>query len=384
MRLADKTVDAVVIGGGPGGSAAARELAAAGWETIVLERRAFPRHKVCGEFLSPEAKTTLRELGLEDTVNGLSPVRIERVRLSAAGGRPLDVPLPGAALGISRRELDAALLDGARRAGAEVREGIRAAGIRREGGIYAVDTQGDGTAGTVHARVVVGAWGAGARKAFADPRAARTGASRLLGVKVHFEGIPVIPVTELYAFRGGYLGLSPVPGGRVNAAALLDPRAFSGGESSALAWIAAAARRHPELARRLEGARPVPGTEAAVSPVMLDRRPLAWSGCPLVGDAALRIPPLCGDGMSIALRSGLVCARLADRRLRGDITDDAWRREYERFFRRECAGALRLGRLLQTVLGRPGAARLLLAIGHAAPEWAASVVRRTRLAEPGS
>jgi len=382
MRTMDKTVDAVVIGAGPGGSAAARALAAAGWETVILERRGRPRPKVCGEFLSPEAKATLRELGLEDAVNGIPPVRIERVRLWAAGGRPLDVPLPAAALGVGRLELDAALLDGARRAGADVREGIRALRIRREGAVHAVEARGGGADATIRARIVIGAWGAGARKAFADPRAARMPASGLLGVKAHFEGIPLGPVTELYAFRGGYLGLSPVPGGRVNAAALLDPRTFDGGAPSAAAWIAAAASRHPGLARRLDGARPVPGTAAAVSPVALDRRPLAWAGCPLVGDAALRIPPLCGDGMSIALRSGLVCARLADRHLRGGMTEEEWRREYERFFRRECMGALRLGRLLQTALGRPGAARLLIGIGHALPAWAAATVRRTRLAEP--
>ena len=380
----DKTVDAVVIGAGPGGSAAARALAAAGWKTVILERRAVPRHKVCGEFLSPEAGATLRELGLADAVNGCSPVRIGRVRLCAAGGKPLDVPLPAGALGIGRHELDRALLDGARQAGADVREGTVALRIRREGGVYAVETRRSGMEETIRARVVIGAWGAGARKALKDPRAARPPASRLLGVKAHFEGIPIGPVTELYAFRGGYLGLSPVPGGRVNAAALLDPRAFGGGAPSAAAWIAAAARRHPGLAGRLDGARLVPGTEAAVSPVALDRRPLAWADVPLVGDAALRIPPLCGDGMSIALRSGLVCARLADRHLRGGMTEEAWRREYERFFRRECAGALRLGLLLQTVLGRPGAARLLFGIGRAMPEWAAAVVRRTRLAEPGS
>lgn len=391
-----RTVDAVVIGGGPGGGAAAVALAGAGWETVVLERRSSPRHKVCGEFLSPEAGATLRELGLEEAVNRLEPVKIERVRLSAPGGRPLDVPLSAAALGISRHTFDAALLEEARRAGAEVRTGTRVMQIRRDGGAYEVGMRGDGVKETFRARIVIGAWGAGARKAFGDPRAdqhpacrllgnprtANGPASRLLGVKVHFEGGFIGPVTELYAFRGGYLGLSPVPGGRVNAAALLDPRAFGEGERSAEAWIAAAARRHPGLERRLDGARPVPGTAAAVSPVVLDRRPLAWSGCPLVGDAALRIPPLCGDGMSIALRSGLVCARLADRHLRGVLTEDAWRREYGRFFRRECEGALRLGRLLQAAFGHPGAARLLFGIGRAVPEWAALAVRRTRLAGP--
>lgn len=378
----EETVDAVVIGGGPGGAAAARVLAAAGWRTVVLERRASPGRKACGEFLSPEAGATLRELGLLAALTGLEPVRIARVRLSAAGGAPLEVPLPGPAFGVSRRSLDAALLEAAERAGADVRTGTAAFGVRRESGAYVVETRGRGGERTIRARIAIGAWGAGARGAFADPRASRGRSARLLGVKVHLAGMPAGPVTELYVFRGGYLGLSPVPGGLVNAAALIDPRAFGGSQPSAAAWIAAAARMHPELARRLEGARPVPGSEAAVSPFVPDTGPLAWAGCPLVGDAALRVPPLLGVGMSAALRSGLVCARFADRFLRGGITEEAWRREYERFYRRECAGPLRLGRLLHAAFGLPAAARLLAAIGRAAPGRAAAVVRLTRIAVP--
>ena len=381
LRMAE-TVDAVVIGGGPGGSAAARALAAAGWKTVLLERFASPRRKVCGEFLSPEAGETLRALGLLDTVSALEPVRIGSVMIAPAGGAPLKVPLPKPAFGVSRSGLDASLLEAARRAGADVRAGTAALSVRREGGAYAVAARGRGGEETIRARVVIGAWGAGGRGAFSDPRVSRGRAARLLGVKAHFEGVQTGPVTELYIFRGGYMGLSPVPGGLVNAAALIDPRTFGGAKPSVADWIGAAASRHPELARRLDGARPVPGSEAAVSPVVPDAKPLAWAGCPLVGDAALRVPPLVGSGMSIALRSGLVCSHLADRFLRGGITEEAWRREYERFFRRDCAGALRLGRLLHAAFGLPIAARLLAAIGRAAPGQAEAVVRRTRIAVP--
>lgn len=381
--MSNDRVDALVVGAGPAGSGAARLLAASGWKTVVIERRSFPRHKVCGEFLSPEAGFALRELGLEEAAAALSPVKIGRVRIHAAGGRPLEVPLPSAAMGISRHALDAALLDAARRAGAEVRTGTAVLRIHREADGYVCAIRRNGAEETIRTRIVIGAWGAGARRTFADPRAAAPAASGRLGVKIHVAGIDIADTTEMFWFPGGYLGLSPIPGGHVNAAALLDPRAFGGGLASAADWIDAAAGRHPVLARLWSGAVPLPGTQAAAAPVIIDRRPLAWGTCPLIGDAALRIPPLCGDGMSIALRSAAVCARLVDRRLRGDISEVEWRREYERFFRMECAGPLRFGRLMQTLLAHPAAARVLLAAGRAVPDWAAGMVRRTRLALPG-
>ena len=60
--------DAAVIGAGIAGSVMAESLADHGWDTVLFDRKAFPRHKVCGEFLSPESLTMLRRLGLRDAV----------------------------------------------------------------------------------------------------------------------------------------------------------------------------------------------------------------------------------------------------------------------------------------------------------------------------
>ena len=65
--------DVVIVGGGPAGSVAARSIAAAGYTVAVLERRSFPREKLCGEFLSAEVSRTISEMGLQREFQALLP-----------------------------------------------------------------------------------------------------------------------------------------------------------------------------------------------------------------------------------------------------------------------------------------------------------------------
>ena len=97
----------VIVGGGLAGASAACILADAGCPTLLIERDAEPRHKVCGEFLSIEAQTYLADLGLD--LDRLGASRISRIRL-AHGRSTTEADLPFLARGLSRRILDEALL----------------------------------------------------------------------------------------------------------------------------------------------------------------------------------------------------------------------------------------------------------------------------------
>jgi flavin-dependent dehydrogenase len=200
-----------------------------------------------------------------------------------------------------------------------------------------------------------------------------------IGVKSHYEGIRHGSAVELYFFPGGYLGLSPVEGGRTNVAALLSPDAFHRAGKTVEKAIAMAARCNSALRRRLEGGRPVPGTQKAVAPVTLSRKPVAWDVIPHIGDAAAIVPPLCGDGMAMALRSVELCVPWADRFLRGDITLDVWRSQYSRSLRKQFSGPLWWGNLLQYAMVKPLLASTLLRFGWFTPGLAARLVKATRL-----
>jgi flavin-dependent dehydrogenase len=115
---------ALIVGGGPAGSAAAIALARAGVAAELIERSDGPHDIVCGGFLGWDALAALGRLGLDSAALGAHPIR--RLRLVSAAHR-IEVALPRLAAGLSRRTLDEALLGAAAAAGAEVARGVPSA-----------------------------------------------------------------------------------------------------------------------------------------------------------------------------------------------------------------------------------------------------------------
>ncbi|PZE19553.1 NAD(P)/FAD-dependent oxidoreductase [Paenibacillus xerothermodurans] len=385
-----KLWDAVVIGAGIAGSSLAKRLADRGWSTMLLDRDTFPRIKVCGEFLSPESQAMLEELGLYGTVRSLEPSTISTARLVARHGKIVDVPLPGIAWGISRYSLDAALLDSARRAGAELSTGTTVIGVRQAGMYYEVETRRGGQQELLQARTVFAAWGGRRRRGLlpddlsqtdAPNRTPGKGRTTYVGIKCHLTGMRPVSAVELYVCAGGYVGLNSVENGVVNAAALFTKDSVHGLGSAVPVILEAAARSNPILAGRLTPAEPAEGTEAALAPVTLSDRPQPWQTIPHLGDAAVVVPPLCGDGMSMALRSVLLCEPLTDQYLRGRLSLQKWQQQYTAAVLAEFTGPLRWGRLTHALCFAPIAGRLAWAAARMAPGLASMLVRATRLRE---
>jgi len=374
-------VDVVVLGGGISGSCIAKALANKQWETALIDRRTFPRHKVCGEFLSPEAKSTLHALGLTETVVSLHPSRIERAKIIFEGGGEVELPIPGAAWGLSRYVMDEALHRAALQAGAHLHLSTKVTGIEQHGKGYTVRTKQGKDTNLFHARTVIAAWGANSRITNAGhrPDTAASTQKAYIGVKTHYDGLKMEPVIEMYFFHGGYLGLCPVEDGSVNAAALLNRSEFVKAGKSVLSILEAAIQRNRRLAERLATAVPVYDTQAAIAPVYLQHKPAPWDGIPRLGDAAAMIAPLCGDGMSMALRSAALCAPLADSFLRGSISLLEWEQRYTQTIRQEFASPLRWGSVLQWLMSKPAVHQLLPSAARFAPLLANGLVRATRL-----
>ncbi|MFB7813287.1 NAD(P)/FAD-dependent oxidoreductase [Paenibacillus chitinolyticus] len=379
--------DVAVLGAGLAGALMAKSLAEKGWRTLLVDRHRFPRHKVCGEFLSPEVRQTLGAAGLLDRVTALRPARVERARLISADGGHVDIPLPGIALGLSRFRLDEALHEAAAAAGARVLTSAAVLSVTRlaDESCEVRVKRGDDVE-VIRARTAIAAWGANGKARSAQAgRTRRTlnpwkrSAPDYMGVKSHYTGIEMEPIVELYLFPGGYLGLCPIEDGLVNVSALLSRDAFRGEGKSVLALLEAAARRCPPLHSKLKRGMPVPDAQAAVAPVKLDRRLNPWDMMPRLGDSSAMIPPLCGDGMSMALRSARLCAPLADDYLRGKLSLAGWEEQYVRAVKRTFGRPLRWGRLLQSSLDSPAAVRLLLRLAQLSPGMASGLLEATRL-----
>ncbi|CAH1191574.1 hypothetical protein PAECIP111891_00031 [Paenibacillus allorhizoplanae] len=375
--------DAAVIGAGIAGSVMAKSLADHGWDTVLFDRKTFPRHKVCGEFLSPESLAMLKKLGLREAVAALKPSAIKRTSLILSRGKPLEIALPGIAWGISRYQLDATLHQAALRAGVQLQTETTVMSVKPGEQGYLITTKQRGVVHEYQVRAVIAACGATAVSGLQSqtPRDAISIKGAHLGVKSHYTGLNMDGVVELYFFEGGYLGLSPIEDGFVNVAALLEREAFLKTDKSILGLIEAACARHSKLSDRLSSAQPVAGTQAAVAPVQLTRKPLAWDMFPRLGDAAMMLPPLCGDGMSMALRSVMLCAPFASRYLKGQISLVEWERDYTGAIHREFKGPLKWGHRLQGMLAVPYLPSVMLAAAKFTPGLADRFVQATRLKE---
>ena len=307
--------DLVVVGAGPAGSATAAWAARAGLDVLVVERERFPREKACAEYLSPEATHDLEALGvLEEAEAGaarLTGMRIVSDDGSAVVGR-FPAARPGAprpcGLALPRSRLDALVLGAARKAGASVLEGVAVERLLIEDGVVTgAGLRSGDRRWEERSRVVAGADGLHSLVA-KRLGLARRGGPRRLALVAHFAGVAGMgDCGEMFVRRGRYVGLAPIGGGRVNAAAVVPA-----GEARAIARDPAAFLRAellavPELGPRFAGARMVREVLVAGPFARTTRRAVA-DGALLVGDAADFFDPFTGEGIFAALRGGRIAA----------------------------------------------------------------------------
>ena len=220
--------DVAVIGGGLAGCHAAITLAQRKHRVVLLEGGAYPRPKVCGEFLSPESMALFASTDFMPKLRQLKPVSISTLRITAPNGNQWRSTFSTPALGISRFALDKALADYAAELGVEVCEGTHVTQIEgdlREGFTISASTQQGNR--TFHAKSVIAAHG---RRSNVDRLLNRTPskpAQAYLGLKQHFQGDELPNHIDLHVFQGGYCGMSQVEDGTTNVCLLVRQDVFN-------------------------------------------------------------------------------------------------------------------------------------------------------------
>ena len=334
-----ETADAVVVGAGPAGSAAATLLADRGRKVLLVEKDAFPRPKVCGEFLSADAVPSLERLGAREAVLGATEERMTRGTLHLASGRAVPFDLPEPAIGISRFRLDDLVARRARDAGAVVRFGARAvaAGLGGQDG-FVVRVVERSAESSVETPAVSGAWG----RWDALDRSLERGflrGSRYFGWSRDYEnaGRALEGEVRLYLFAGGYCGLSRVEGGAINLAGVVSEAAWKRAGGGWSGVLLAARRSNAALDAELSGLAAGPVGFLGTGPVFFTAKPPVENGILMAGDAAGVLDPFSGEGMAAALASGILAADVVERQLAGELSRDEAARAYEAEWRRRFA-----------------------------------------------
>ena len=337
--ISERVFDLAVIGAGPAGTSAAITAARAGFHVVLFEAGSFPRHKVCGEFISGEAVPILHSLLADAGLLAGAP-RIHNARIFL-DGRRADFAVTPAAISLSRHDLDLNLWNSALGAGVHGRARTRVIAIKTIESLFSISTEGE----TIHARAVINATGRWSNHA--SPKGVN--AEHWIGLKQHFFEDDPSPRCDLYFFSGGYCGVQSVGTGTINAAAMV--------RSDVGRNLAAVFQQNPDLAKRSRiwraAIEPV-----ATSPLLFSTPRTSNSGTFLVGDAAAFLDPFAGDGISIALHSGQLAAITIAPYLRGECSLQEATDRYDRAYRDLLQPALKAAARLRYLLHLPKALRL--------------------------
>jgi geranylgeranyl reductase family protein len=315
--------DVIVVGAGPAGAATAILLAERGLQVLVLDRARFPRPKLCGEYLSPEAVRLLDRLGVLKTLDAAGAAPLTGMRIVAPDGtvlcatyRPVGPwrPYRGHALGVERQVLDATLADRLRALPVDFREQVRVTDLVVDGdrvtGVVAVTS--DGRTLTFRAPLVVGADG---RTSVVAQRLGcrRPHRLRRMALVTYARGIAECRgAGEIFIDPPDYAILNPLGPDRVNVSLVVPLSHVAPWTARLETFFAARVKQLDHLARRLAGAERVAPVQA-LGPLAYRTLPPRLGGVLLVGDAAGFYDPLTGEGVFAALRGAELAAETAAR-----------------------------------------------------------------------
>ncbi|HLY14351.1 MAG TPA: NAD(P)/FAD-dependent oxidoreductase [Candidatus Limnocylindrales bacterium] len=362
------TVDVLVVGGGIAGAALATHLAQAGREVVVVERAPAYRWRAGGVFTSPAAVAALRRVGLSDHELGKVARAVPAMRVETRRGVEFrltygdDGSLAAPAVGLDRAGLDPLLLDRAASAGAEIRRGVSVAGVRRpagSGGNFEVALTGpEAATRTERARVLVGADGLRSEvaRSMDVARPARWANRTALTYHLADPGAALPRDARMRILRDGYVGIAPVPGGRVNVGIVLGPswkaRLHAAGAEPLASRIVRAIPSTADDPGDWRSGEPLDSVEGA-APVGQRVAAAAGPGWFLVGDAAGFLDPFTGEGIHRALVSAELAADAIDSlragRRHADQAADGYRQAMRARFRAKDW----VSSLVQLFLGEP-------------------------------
>lgn len=357
-----ESFDVVIVGAGPGGSAAAYHLAKAGRRVVLIDKASFPREKVCGDGLTPRAVAALHRMEIDTT--GPTWARADGLRI-IGGGVTLELPwpelnaFPGYALVQTRLDFDSLLVEAARKAGATIWEETEVTGALVDDGVVTgVQVGSNGDRADVRAPIVIASDGVANR--FGMALGAKRLENRPMGVAVRAyyrspRSMDNYLESYLELWRGddllpGYGWIFPVPDGTVNIGLglLNTSEHFKSVDYKKLLrdWVAGLPAEWELTPETMVGK-----IRGGSLPMGFNRAPVAQPGLMLIGDAAGAVNPFNGEGIAYAIETGEIAASVADEAL--TMGDPRALRAYPERLREAYEGYFILGRTFVRLIGKP-------------------------------
>lgn len=364
--------DVIIIGGGLSGLINAIVLSDKGWSVKLIEKHAYPFHKVCGEYVSREVVPFLKEINADPHTQFDLP-QIHQLQISSPKGKVLDSSLESGGFGISRYAFDDFLFKIAKVKGVEVLQKTTVTAVGFNEGVSWVKT----SANTIdQAKVIIGAFGKHSNIDRLLNRPFFQIKTPYIGVKHHmkFE----IPENKVYLhnFYQGYCGVSRVENKVTNVCYLTTQNNLKKygtvEEMEKLVLM-----KNPFLKEIFENGTKLFSEPKVISQISFQPKKAVEEHILMSGDAAGLIAPLSGNGMAMAIHAASVCSALVHQFLNNEISREELEFNYSRSWNHLFFKRLKRGKSIQSLFGRPGVSEVSLQFMRLFPFLFHSLIRST-------
>lgn len=365
----EKSTDILIAGGGLAGLVSGIHLARKGLPVTIIEKEPYPRHKVCGEYISNEVLPYLQWLGAD--ISALHPRNITKFEFSSVSGKKIAAALPLGGKGISRYALDNHLYSLALEQGCEVIQDT-VTNIIFASDVFTITT----LSSSYTAKVVIGAYGKRSGIDQAMDREFIQKKSPWLAIKAHYQGEFDENTVALHNFPGGYCGISKTETGAINICYLADYATFKH-HKNIDEYQKEVLCKNKLLKTIFENSTMLFESPMAISQIAFDAKAPVENHILMTGDTAGLIHPLCGNGMAIAVHSAKIAAELIIEHLEGNISRNELETGYSKAWRNHFNGRIKAGRLLAKILAKPVLNRRLMALITLFPSLLPVIIKQT-------
>ena len=363
--------DIIIIGGGLAGLCNAIHLSKFGKKVLLIEKNEYPKHKVCGEYISNEVLPYLEFLEINPFDFGA--VKIENFKLSTTNNKLISAKLPLGGFGISRYQLDFELAKKALNNGVQILQD-EVIKVNFENDVFTVETKENQY---FISKFVIGSFG---KRSLLDVKLDRSfikKKSPYLGVKIHVKGDFKSDVVALHNFKGGYCGVSKVENNVINLCYITNFSSFKKFKNIDN-FQEKVVFKNSYLKEIFKNSKPIWEKPLSISQVSFETKKPVENNIIMCGDSAGMIHPLCGNGMSMAIQSAQIASKLILNYYKGEIES---RKEFENLYIRqwnkEFKTRLKTGHFIAMLFRNDKIANILLQVLRRIPFLLPIIIKQT-------
>ena len=366
-----QALDVIVIGGGLAGLCNAIHLSKLGKKVLLIEKNEYPKHKVCGEYISNEVLPYLDFLEVNPFDFGA--VRINKFQLSTTKSNIISAKLPLGGFGISRYTLDLVLSEKAKENGVMIlQDTVLDVTFLKD--FFQVETKQNSI---FTSKIAIGAFG---KRSLLDVKMGRNfiqKKSPYLGVKIHVKGNFKEDLVALHNFKGGYCGVSKVENNAINLCYITNYATFKQYKNIE-DFQEQVVFKNNYLKEIFHSSEALFEKPLSISQISFETKKPVENHILMCGDSAGMIHPLCGNGMSMAIQSAQLASKLILNYFNGEIeTRKELEKQYIRQWNRKFSLRLKAGHFIAMLFRKDTIASVLLQILKKLPFLLPIIIKQT-------